>query len=184
MMVCNSKYFSILQKKPQHFIIHVRGWPVSQIQQAITICKQIVFTFCNASYLNSHFWWHRSHQMHDSSTLLLKDATALLSYRYGNNNSVFSLAFFCSSQFFNNYTAVPENSTFYSILSTGAKKKPMGEINCSSLWISFNRLLESTLLSFSKTIRINNRFDDLYGLMVDNFWWLFWWVVFQIERIV
>ena len=134
-MVCNSKYFPF-SKKTQHFIIRVRGWPVSQIQQAITICKQIVFTFCNASYLNSHFWWHRSHQMHDSSTLLLKDATALLSYRYGNNDSVFSLAFFCSSQFFNNYTAVPENSTFYSILSTGAKKKPMGEINCSSLWIS------------------------------------------------
>ena len=121
MMVCNSKY-SPSPRKNQHFIIQVRGWPVSQIQQAITICKQIVFTFCNASYLNSHFWWHRSHQMHDSSTLLLKDATALLSYRYGNNDSVFSLAFFCSSQFFNNHTAVPENSTFYFILSTGAKK--------------------------------------------------------------
>ena len=104
----------------------IMGWPMSQIQQAITICKQIVFTFCNASYLNSHFWWHRSHQMHDSSTLLLKDATALLSYRYGNNDSVFSLAFFCSSQFFNNYTAVPENSTFYFILSTAAKKKING----------------------------------------------------------
>ena len=101
--------------------------------------------------------------MHDSSTLLLKDATALLSYRYGNNDSVFSLAFFCSSQFFNNYTAVPENSTFYSILSTGAKKKPMGEINCSSLRASFNRLLESTLESLFKNFRIYDRFDDLQG---------------------
>ena len=152
------KIFFLPPRKNQHFIIQVRGWPVSQIQQAITICKQIVFTFCNASYLNSHFWWHRSHQMHDSSTLLLKDATALLSYRYGNNDSVFSLAFFCSSQFFNNYTAVPENSTFYSILSTGAKKKPMGEINCSSLWISFDTLLKSFLEYF-----------DIWQI-----WWFIW----------